>query len=693
MKEYLSKIVVLSYTMNNLGVSLNPYNTSGSGGQKGSKNNANGGTTSTTNNATYSKSSNKTLNTLRQQYASIDRNSDVAGPSLARRVWVKKVDGNPTTIIVTPDDIVDDLKQYILNKFPNSIARFVDPAEVVIKVDLLSRLSSNSSTSAQLHPGQKKDSSLMLANSADSNAIKQLAHLHVQHFSSSYINLEPDQNVWGILDYYYPNGMTMQEAFLIEFPGDHQKLTLSQSISRPKYSPSHPSMYNNLPSSVQRSHLPIYHHPKPQSYHKSSAYPPNIPNPLRESSVSPSTVNGRSSPSISNIHKRSFSYVPPHSPSMQSFSYPSNNSSGSSQPVLLIPKNFSLATGAAKNPNVGLYSKRFSVDDNLVHNAGNGSGVPRKSVSGSNLTSIGIGNEAQQSIHSKPTTTSPHAESDREVNNDRPPIVSRNSNEPDSPVNANNDQGRALTRANDSLKDEGTKNNDQPPIVPSHIISDKADNPGNLNGVEVSALPNKSLRNLDYSKLQSNLPKNSKGDNKPTTEAVLPSISVLVVEDNAINQAILGAFLRKHRISYQIAKNGQEAIDKWRSGGFHLVLMDIQLPVKSGIEATKEIRHLEKINRIGVFAQHELKNTSKNETVNESEKLDLNLFRSPVIIVALTASSNSSVDKTNALRAGCNDYLTKPVNLVWLQNKITEWGCMQALIDFDGWKVKRSIEK
>ncbi|CQB89972.1 Signal transduction histidine-protein kinase BarA [Chlamydia trachomatis] len=159
----------------------------------------------------------------------------------------------------------------------------------------------------------------------------------------------------------------------------------------------------------------------------------------------------------------------------------------------------------------------------------------------------------------------------------------------------------------------------------------------------------------------------------------------MVVEDNAINQAILGAFLRKRKIHYQIAKNGQEAIDKWKKGGFHLVLMDIQLPVKSGIEATKEIRHLEKLNRIGVFHENEI---GKNVIINEEDRLTSNTFRSPVIIVALTASSNSSVDKTNALTAGCNDYLTKPVNLVWLQNKITEWGCMQALIDFDGWKDK-----
>jgi osomolarity two-component system response regulator SSK1 len=38
------------------------------------------------------------------------------------------------------------------------------------------------------------------------------------------------------------------------------------------------------------------------------------------------------------------------------------------------------------------------------------------------------------------------------------------------------------------------------------------------------------------------------------------------------------------------------------------------------------------------------------------------------------------------LAAGCNDFLTKPVNFVWLERKVKEWGCMQALIDFDGWR-------
>ncbi|XP_014551088.1 hypothetical protein COCVIDRAFT_20579 [Bipolaris victoriae FI3] len=174
----------------------------------------------------------------------------------------------------------------------------------------------------------------------------------------------------------------------------------------------------------------------------------------------------------------------------------------------------------------------------------------------------------------------------------------------------------------------------------------------------------------------------------------VPPINVLIVEDNIINLRVLGAFMQRLKVRWQRAMNGKEAVTKWKAGGFHLVLMDIQLPVMNGLEATKEIRRLERVNGIGVFSSDSseapntrLGNDGKGQDeLREDDKLgDKGMFKSPVIIVALTASSLQS-DRHEALAAGCNDFLTKPVNFVWLERKVKEWGCMQALIDFDGWR-------
>ncbi|KAJ5165168.1 CheY-like superfamily [Penicillium coprophilum] len=186
-------------------------------------------------------------------------------------------------------------------------------------------------------------------------------------------------------------------------------------------------------------------------------------------------------------------------------------------------------------------------------------------------------------------------------------------------------------------------------------------------------------------------------------DGTVPPINVLIVEDNIINQKLLEAFMKRLKVRWKCAMNGEEAVRKWRQGGFHLVLMDIQLPVMNGLEATKEIRRLERLNGIGVFpktasGRFSASNTSAadrrpglHRTVSEEDTLsDLSLFRSPVIIVALTASSLQS-DRHEALAAGCNDFLTKPVGFPWLEQKVTEWGCMQALIDFEGWRKWRGF--
>jgi CheY-like chemotaxis protein/signal transduction histidine kinase len=109
----------------------------------------------------------------------------------------------------------------------------------------------------------------------------------------------------------------------------------------------------------------------------------------------------------------------------------------------------------------------------------------------------------------------------------------------------------------------------------------------------------------------------------------LKDANILLVEDNLINQKIVILSIQKLVKNVDIANNGKEALDKFGTSKYDIILMDIQMPVMDGILATKKIREIE---------------ASTNQ-------------HTPII--AITANALAG-DKENCLAAGMNDYISKP---------------------------------
>jgi osomolarity two-component system response regulator SSK1 len=155
-------------------------------------------------------------------------------------------------------------------------------------------------------------------------------------------------------------------------------------------------------------------------------------------------------------------------------------------------------------------------------------------------------------------------------------------------------------------------------------------------------------------------------------DGAIPPINVLIAEDNSLVSRVVSKQMQQLNVRWDTAANGLEAVNKWKAGKFHLIFMDIGMPVMDGLEATKEIRRIER---------------GENEDSSSGKKQQ----RGPVIIVALTASSLPA-DRDGALNAGCNDFITKPLEQVWLAQKVKEWGCMQALIDYEEWRIWKGYQ-
>ena len=126
-----------------------------------------------------------------------------------------------------------------------------------------------------------------------------------------------------------------------------------------------------------------------------------------------------------------------------------------------------------------------------------------------------------------------------------------------------------------------------------------------------------------------------------------PPVRVLLAEDNRINQMLAEALLTKLGLTAECVTDGGQAIEAVRDGDFALVLMDVNMPVVDGLQATREIRAL------------------------GGEKAE-------IPIIAMTAS-NMEEDRQRCAAAGMNDYIAKPVEVEELQRLIARWTDISSL--------------
>ena len=124
-------------------------------------------------------------------------------------------------------------------------------------------------------------------------------------------------------------------------------------------------------------------------------------------------------------------------------------------------------------------------------------------------------------------------------------------------------------------------------------------------------------------------------------------LRILLAEDNELNLQLMHLMLDQLGYDFEVVRNGQQALEMVKEKEFDIVLMDVQMPVLNGLDASKEIRMLGEQGR--------------------------------VFIVGLSANVFDE-DQKKAIEAGMDDYLTKPIRLVSLAEKLKEYSLKSELL-------------
>ncbi|MGL4355984.1 MAG: response regulator [Aeromonas popoffii] len=131
----------------------------------------------------------------------------------------------------------------------------------------------------------------------------------------------------------------------------------------------------------------------------------------------------------------------------------------------------------------------------------------------------------------------------------------------------------------------------------------------------------------------------AQGDQQHFRE-LLQGVRVLLAEDNRVNQQLIIEYLRRVDAVVTVVSNGREAVERVSEQLFDVILMDLQMPVLDGLDATRQIRKM--------------------------------VDKHDVPIIALTASAMPG-DRERCLGVGMNGYVTKPVSKLDLYNNLLQW--------------------